>query len=354
MVLGLWPLRSGAAPQSESLVDRSAAYVERFLDAYTNVVAEEAYTQERSAPRGRRTLRSDVVLVRYPGSNEWRVFRDVFEVDGNLIRDPREERLMKLFLTPASAAVPRAQAIAAAGAQHNIQDIGNLNNPLLAMSFLQRRYGERFRFTPGGRERKLGPAIREIRFEETHVPTLFRRGGNLDLPAHGVYWADEATGLTLQTRFGYAFETPPGSPYPPILRLQTILPGHFDPETPIVIDGAGGPIKATPFEAIHGRSPALGFRIGGLAYLPDANIMPDSTWPMLEGLEIFIVDALRYTPHPTHANLETALEWIERARPRRAVLTNMHVDLDYETLAAETPEHITPAYDGMVLELPVD
>ncbi len=204
MVLGLWPLRSGAAPQSESLVDRSAAYVERFLDAYTNVVAEEAYTQERSAPRGRRTLRSDVVLVRYPGSNEWRVFRDVFEVDGNLIRDPREERLMKLFLTPASAAVPRAQAIAAAGAQHNIQDIGNLNNPLLAMSFLQRRYGERFRFTPGGRERKLGPAIREIRFEETHVPTLFRRGGNLDLPAHGVYWADEATGriVKMELRLG--------------------------------------------------------------------------------------------------------------------------------------------------------
>lgn len=204
VVLGLWPLRSGAAPQSESLVDRSAAYVERFLDAYTNVVAEEAYTQERSAPRARRTLRSDVVLVRYAGSNEWRVFRDVFEVDGNLVRDPRDERLMKLFLMPAAAAVPRAQAIATAGAQHNIQDIGNLNNPLLAMSFLQRRYGERFRFTPGGRERKLGPAIREIRFEETHVPTLFRRGGNLDLPAHGIYWADEATGriVKMELRLG--------------------------------------------------------------------------------------------------------------------------------------------------------
>jgi hypothetical protein len=191
-------------PQSESLVDLTAAYVQRFLDAFSNVVAEEQYTQERTAPRGRRTLRSDFVLVRYPGASQWHVFRDVFEVDGHLVRDPRDERLLKLFVMPAATALARAQTIADAAARHNIQDVGNLNNPILAMSFLQRHLRERFRFTPGGRERQLGPAIREIRFEETRVPTTFRRGGNLNLQAHGVLWADEATGriVKMELRLG--------------------------------------------------------------------------------------------------------------------------------------------------------
>jgi hypothetical protein len=204
LLVGLWTLRSGAAPQNDALVDSAAAYVQRFLDAFFNVVAEERYTQESTAQRQRRTLRSDFVLVRYPDSNEWHVFRDVFEVDGHLIRDPRDERLMKLFVMPAATALARAQTIAAAAARHNIQDIGNLNNPILAMSFLLRPMRERFRFTPGGRERQLGPSIREIRFEETRKPTTFRRGGNLDLPAHGVFWADEATGriVKMELRLG--------------------------------------------------------------------------------------------------------------------------------------------------------
>jgi hypothetical protein len=204
VVLGLSSPGSGVAPQSEPLVNLTAAYVQRFLDACASVVAEEQYTQERNNPQGRRTLRSDFVVVRNPGGNEWHVFRDVFEVDGQLIRDPREERLVQLLLTPSMAALARAQAISMESARHNIQDIGNLNNPILAMSFLQRHYGERFRFIVGGRERKLGPAIREIRFEETHKPTLFRRGGNLDLPAHGIYWADETTGriVKMELRLG--------------------------------------------------------------------------------------------------------------------------------------------------------
>lgn len=161
LVLGLWSLGSSVAPQSEPLVNLTAAYVQRFLDACANVAAEERYTQERNHPRGRRTLRSDFVLVRIVGANEWHVLRDVFEVDGHLIRDPGEERLMKLFLKLSATALARAQAISTEAARHNIQDIGNLNNPLLAMSFLQRQYSERFRFVVGGRERKLGPAIRE-------------------------------------------------------------------------------------------------------------------------------------------------------------------------------------------------
>ncbi|MCA2009881.1 MBL fold metallo-hydrolase [Cereibacter sphaeroides] len=157
-------------------------------------------------------------------------------------------------------------------------------------------------------------------------------------------WADGPTQDALLSRFGYAFVQPKGSPYPPILDLNTI-------EGPFAIEGAGGAIELTPFEVNHGSIEALGFRCGGLAYLPDVVRIPEDSWPVLDGLDLWILDALRYKPHPTHAHLDLALEWIARAAPKRAVLTNMHVDLDYATLEGETPDHVTPAYDGMVLEL---
>ena len=157
-------------------------------------------------------------------------------------------------------------------------------------------------------------------------------------------WADGDTGTALLDRFGYAFVQPKGSPYPPILELNTI-------DGPVSIDGAGGPITLTPFEVNHGSIEALGFRIGDLAYLPDVAEIPDDAWPHLMGLKVWVVDALRRDPHPTHAHLAKTLDWIERARPERAVLTNMHIDLDYATLAAETPDHVEPAYDGLTITL---
>lgn len=156
-------------------------------------------------------------------------------------------------------------------------------------------------------------------------------------------WADSQTQDALLSRFGYAFVQPAGSPYPPILDLNTL-------RDEVTISGSGGEIVLQPFRADHGSMDALGFRVAGLAYLPDAVRIPDESWPMLQGLDCFIVDALRYKPHPTHAHLEMTLGWIERAAPKRAVLTNMHVDLDYAVLDAETPAHVTPAYDGLVLE----
>lgn len=159
-------------------------------------------------------------------------------------------------------------------------------------------------------------------------------------------WADGRTQNALLGRFGYAFVQPEGSPYPPILNLHTI-------DGDVVIEGAGGPITFRPFEANHGAIDALGFRIGGLAYLPDVVDIPDESWPVLEDLDIWIVDALRRDPHPTHAHLAKTLDWIAKAKPKRAVLTNMHIDLDYETVAKETPDHVTPAYDLMQLSLPV-
>lgn len=153
-------------------------------------------------------------------------------------------------------------------------------------------------------------------------------------------WADGPTQEALLSRFGYAFIQPEGSPYPPILDLHTI-------DGPVTIDGAGGAISLTPFRAEHGSMDALGFRIGPLAYLPDVVAIPPESWPHLKGLDCWILDALRRKPHPTHAHLALSLDWIAQAAPRRAILTNMHVDLDHATLCAELPAHVTPAHDGM-------
>lgn len=153
-------------------------------------------------------------------------------------------------------------------------------------------------------------------------------------------WADGATQNDLLSRFGYAFVQPHGSPYPPILDLFTI-DGDF------TVEGTGGAITLKPFEIEHGSIDALGFRVGPLAYLPDVSEMSDEGWDAIQGAECWVLDALRRTPHPSHAHLEKSLEWIARSNVPRAVLTNMHIDLDYETVAQETPDHITPAFDGM-------
>ena len=149
-------------------------------------------------------------------------------------------------------------------------------------------------------------------------------------------WADGATSDSLVTRFGYAFVQPKGSPYPPILDLNTL-------DGPVTIEGAGGALTFTPFEVEHGSIDALGFRFNDIVYLPDVSGIPEAAWPHLAGLKLWIVDALRREPHPTHAHLARTLEWIERAAPQEAVLTNMHIDLDYDQIAEETPENVRPA-----------
>ncbi|SDL55587.1 MBL fold metallo-hydrolase [Aliiruegeria lutimaris] len=159
-------------------------------------------------------------------------------------------------------------------------------------------------------------------------------------------WANPTTQKGLIGRFGYAFVQPEGSDYPPILDLHTI-------KGPVTIDGAGGAVTLTPLEVQHGNIRALGFRIADLVYMPDVNEIPESVWPQLEGLDCWIIDALRYKPHPSHAHLAQALEWIARAAPRRAVVTNLHIDMDYATVEAETPAHVTPAYDGMTINYKV-
>ncbi|MEO1774158.1 MAG: MBL fold metallo-hydrolase [Pseudomonadota bacterium] len=159
-------------------------------------------------------------------------------------------------------------------------------------------------------------------------------------------YMDPPTEATLMRRFGYVFETPEGSDYPPILDKRLI-------DGPLEVDGPGGTIGFTPFEVPHGRARALGFRIGPLVYLPDISEMTAEAWAAVEGCAVWVLDALRWRPHPSHANVETALAWIERAAAPRAYLTNLHVDLDYAMLDAATPANVSPAYDGLTLDLPL-
>ncbi len=159
-------------------------------------------------------------------------------------------------------------------------------------------------------------------------------------------WADGDTQNDLLSRFGYAFVQPEGSPYPPILDLKTI-------NGPFEISGPGGAIPLRPFRVNHGSIDALGFRMGNIVYLPDVAELYDESMAELTNLDCLIIDALRRSPHPTHAHLEKTLGWIDQLKPKRAVLTNMHIDLDYATVNAETPDHITPAYDGMVIRQPL-
>ncbi len=156
-------------------------------------------------------------------------------------------------------------------------------------------------------------------------------------------FADAATLAHLHGQFGYCFDTPDGSDYPPILT------GHVIAEP--FAEFSIGSIPVLPFWMRHGRIRSLGYRFGKLAYCSDVNALDDEAFAILEGVECWIVDALRYREHPSHAHVDLTLSWIERLRPARAILTNLHNDLDYETLKRELPKNVEPAYDGMTITL---
>jgi phosphoribosyl 1,2-cyclic phosphate phosphodiesterase len=159
-------------------------------------------------------------------------------------------------------------------------------------------------------------------------------------------YMDDHTSATMLLRFRYCFERAPGSSYPPILDAHPLQVG-----AELTIDGEGGPITALPFLQDHGDIPSLGLRFGALAYSSDLNGLPAASVAALAGIDVWIVDALRYMPHPSHFSVDDALGWIERIRPRRAIITNMHVDLDFEELRARLPANVEPAYDGMQIAM---
>jgi phosphoribosyl 1,2-cyclic phosphate phosphodiesterase len=158
-------------------------------------------------------------------------------------------------------------------------------------------------------------------------------------------WADPRTLALLKQRFDYCFETPPGSNYPPILS------GHLiENLAAVTITGPGGDLTVQPFRQLHGDIDSLGLRIEGVAYSCDLNDLPEESLPHVQGLGCWILNTLRYKPHPSHLSLEQALSFIARMQPRQAVLTHLHAEIDYDELAAKLPVNVVPAYDGMVLE----
>lgn len=154
-------------------------------------------------------------------------------------------------------------------------------------------------------------------------------------------YMDAVTAASLTHRFNYCFEGHGG--YPAILDQKPAISFNRRFSVP----GRGPVIDLLPLEQQHGRIKSLGFKIGSLAYCNDVSELTDRTIEQLAGVETFIVDALRHSPHPSHAHLDRALGWIERVRPKRAYLTNLHVDMDYDALCRELPDTVRPAYDGL-------
>jgi phosphoribosyl 1,2-cyclic phosphate phosphodiesterase len=161
------------------------------------------------------------------------------------------------------------------------------------------------------------------------------RKGPLDL------FADAATMAIIRERFGYVFQPLKGGDY----YYKPVLEPH-------VVDGPFriGDLGIRPFEQDHGFSKSLGFRFGRFAYSTDVVRLDEAAFAALEGIDLWLVDAFRLEPHSTHTHLARTLEWIERVKPKRAVLTHMSQWMDYARVKAMLPAHVEPAYDGMVLE----
>jgi phosphoribosyl 1,2-cyclic phosphate phosphodiesterase len=158
-------------------------------------------------------------------------------------------------------------------------------------------------------------------------------------------YLDEPTSRALHARFGYCFMTPPGSEYPPILSEHRLVTGQR-----ASINGQGGPIEFMTVLQEHGDIPSLGFRFGNVAYSADIKSLPADSLAAMTGLDVWIVDALRKAPHPSHFNLDEALVWIARLKPKRAILTNLHSDMDYAALRSSLPAGVEPGYDGMTFQ----
>ena len=161
------------------------------------------------------------------------------------------------------------------------------------------------------------------------------------LPAY----IDMATAAELVERFRYCFSQAPGSLYPAILN-RVDMPASGET---FEIGGPSGPIPVAAFLQYHGNVNSLGFRFGDIAYSSDVVGLPEESFAALAGVDTWIVDALQLRPHKTHAHLDLTLEWLERVKPRRGVLTNLHVEMDYAALRKMLPPWVEPAWDGLTI-----
>jgi len=251
-----------------------------------------------------------------------------------------------------SGGVPRADG------NWGVCDPAELKNRRGRCSLLVRRKGEGAETTvlvdtsPDFREQAIAAKVQRldgVLFSHDHADQSHGiddvRAFFINQRARIPAWMDAATRATLTAKFGYIFASSGG--YPAILEARDLPPYGQAFE----INGPSGAIPVDSFDMEHGALRCVGYRFGGVAYSPDVNGLPEEAFEALQDLDVWIVDALRYTPHPTHAHLEQALGWIERVKPRRAILTNMHIDMDYNRLRAELPAGVVPAYDGMTVEV---
>ena len=160
-----------------------------------------------------------------------------------------------------------------------------------------------------------------------------------------VYMSSRAA-KRITTAFDYCFETSGDHGYPPILTSHIIEAGDR-----VVVDGPGGSIEVLAFTQEHGGINSLGFRVGGFAYSVDLSGLPDDSLNAVANLDVWVLDALRPVPHPSHLCLPESLDWIERMKPSQAILTNLHIDMDYESVKTSIPSGVSPAFDGLVVDV---
>jgi len=149
-------------------------------------------------------------------------------------------------------------------------------------------------------------------------------------------YADERTAGVIRTSFSYLFD---GEEYPsekPDVRLHTV-------DGPFAVCGE----TFWPLELMHGQLPVLGYRAGDIAYLTDCSAIPDDSLRMLNHLRVLVIDAVRFRPHPTHFNVDEALEVIDILKPERAYLTHICHDLDHATVSEMLPPGVELAWDGL-------
>ena len=194
-------VRPASAPSQSKLppiVERAAAYVDDFVQRFSNVVAEERYVQDTRYPTRHRELRSDFLLVTPPGLNDWYQFRDVIEVDGKPVGG-REKRLTKLFFESPRDALRRARDISSDAERHSLVSLGSLDLPLLGIGFLQSALAGHFRYTVGPIDKGSGPAVRVVKYDEWEHPSILRGPANRDYPSYGRFFIDEPTGRVVRT-----------------------------------------------------------------------------------------------------------------------------------------------------------
>jgi hypothetical protein len=200
--------------RTDEVLAREAAYLREFVQRFSNVVAEERYVQDaKTVPRARTKgtavrsrlftrhveLMSDFLLVKLKESGEWHAFRDVFDVNGEPVRD-RDERLTTLFLNPTRSVLDDATAIALEGARYNLGSAERtVNNPLLVLAFLQAAYQPRFRFALNTSDKDAGPGIWVLEYKEQSRPTLIRERSNSDVVAKGRIWLERDSGRVVKT-----------------------------------------------------------------------------------------------------------------------------------------------------------